>query len=315
MMQWPTPTNATKLRGFLGFTGYYRKFVSRYGIIAKPLTQLLTKKGFSWSANAQLAFDLLNKAMTTTPVLALPDFDKPFAIEIDACDTGIGALLVQDGHLVAFFSKALGVRNQTLSTYEKEFLAVMMVVDKWRPYLQRGPFDIRTDHKSLCNLGKQHLETEVQHKAMSKLVGLQFRFQYKRDIDNGAANTLSRVGNRLDLAALSACQLAWVQEVSNSYETDADAQALLQQLALHNPDDDGFELHRGLIRRQGRLWVGANSALRTKLLSALHNSVCGWTLGRHGHLSPRQEALRVARPEEGRGRVCATMCCVPARQT
>lgn len=172
MRAWPTPTNPTELRGFLGLTGYYRKFVSRYGIIAKPLTQLLTKKGFKWSEQAQAAFELLKSAMANTPVLALPDFTRPFSIETDACDTGVGAVLVHDGHPIAYLSKALGVRNQRLSIYEKEFLAVMMAVEKWRPYLQRAPFVIVTDHKSLCHLGDQLLETELQRKAMSKMVGL-----------------------------------------------------------------------------------------------------------------------------------------------
>ncbi|XP_073357741.1 uncharacterized mitochondrial protein AtMg00860-like [Aegilops tauschii subsp. strangulata] len=105
-----TPTNATELHGFLGLTGYYRKFITHYGIIAKPLTSLLTKKGFEWTEKAQVAFDLLKRAMVT----ALPDFARPFAIETDACDTGVGAVLAQEGHPVAFLSKALGVRNQRL---------------------------------------------------------------------------------------------------------------------------------------------------------------------------------------------------------
>jgi hypothetical protein len=76
-------------------------------------------------------------------------------------------------------------------------------VDKWRAYLQRGQFTIVTDHKSLCNLGDQQLETDLQRKAMSKLVGLQFKFQYRRGVDNGAADALSRVGAALDIVALS----------------------------------------------------------------------------------------------------------------
>lgn len=210
MMNWPTPTNTTELQGFLGLTGYYHKFVPHYGIIAKPLTQQLTKKGFQWTEQAQLAFDTLKQAMVTTPILALPNFDKPFSIETDACDTGIDAVLVQEGHPIAYYSKALGIKNQKLSTYEKEFLAVMMAVDKWRSYLQRGPFTILTYHKSLCTLGNQQLETDVQRRAMSKLVGLQFHFQYKRGVDNGAADALSRVGTHFEAAALSLGQPAWV---------------------------------------------------------------------------------------------------------
>jgi hypothetical protein len=253
MHAWPMPTSATELRGFLGLTGYYRKFVPRYGIITKPLTQLLTKKGFQWNEAAQQAFEQLKRAMVNTPVLALPNFDQPFAIEPDACDTGIGDVLVQDGHPVAYFSKALGVQNQKLSTYENDFLAVMMAVDKWRAYLQRGPFTIIMDHKSLCNLGDQQLDTELQRRAMAKLVGLQFRFQYKRGADNGAADALSRVGHLLSANALSMCQPTWVQEVANSYAIDSEAQALLAKLALHSPDEDGFDLHHGLIRVRGKL--------------------------------------------------------------
>lgn len=151
---WPVPTTPTELRGFLGLTGYYRKFVPYYGIIAKPLTRLLAKKGFHWDDKAQTAFEMLKQAMVCTPVLALPDFKRPFAIETDACDTGVGTVLVHDGHPIAYLSKALGVRNQKLSAYEKEFLAVMMAIDKWRPYLQHALFEIITDHKSLCSLGE-----------------------------------------------------------------------------------------------------------------------------------------------------------------
>jgi hypothetical protein len=253
MQDWPIPTTATELRGFLGLTGYYRKFVKNYGIIAKPLTLLLTKKGFSWNDQAQAAFEQLKESMVNTPVLSLPNFDKPFSIETDACATGIGAVLVQEGHPVAYFSKALGIRNQQLSTYEKEFLAVMMAVDKWRAYLQRGPFVILTDHKSLCNLRDQQLDTDLQRRAMSKLVGLQFRFQYKRGVENGAADALSRVGHLLTANALSICQPQWLIEVTNSYETDRQAQDLLAKLAILSPDEAGFSLHKGLIRLHDRI--------------------------------------------------------------
>jgi hypothetical protein len=134
MEQWPLPTNATKLRGFLGLTGYYRKFVKNYGIISKPLTQLLTKKGFEWTPKATVAFLALKQAMVQTPV-ALPNFQLPFTVETDACELGVGAVLMQLGHPIAYMSKSLGVMNRKLSIYEKEFMAVIMAIDKWRQYL------------------------------------------------------------------------------------------------------------------------------------------------------------------------------------
>jgi hypothetical protein len=111
--------------------------------------------------------------MTTTPVLALPRFDIPFIVETDACDIGMGAVLMQEGRPIAFLSKALGEKNKHLSIYE-EFLALILVVDKWRPYLQRAPFIIRNDHQSLTFLGEQQLHSKLQKKAMAKMMGLQF---------------------------------------------------------------------------------------------------------------------------------------------
>lgn len=108
------PTSVTKLRGFLGLTGYYGKFVKHYEILDKPLTTLLNKMAFLWKPKAHQAFEALKQAMITTSVLTLPDFTLPFCIETDACDPGIGAVLSQHGHHVAYYNKALVQQTKNL---------------------------------------------------------------------------------------------------------------------------------------------------------------------------------------------------------
>ena len=131
MQDWPQPKTLKSLRGFLGLTGYYRKFVRNYGCIAKPLTQLLKKNSFLWNEDAQQAFIALKNAMCSTPVLALPDFTKYFVIECDASGTGIGVVLMQEGQPLAFTSQQIRGKNLGQSTYEKEMMAILHAVDTW----------------------------------------------------------------------------------------------------------------------------------------------------------------------------------------
>lgn len=137
---WPQPRNCKELRGFLGLAGYYRKFVRNFGVIAKPLTNLLKKNSvFVWTSEHVSAFTRLQQALSAAPVLALPNFDKPFALETDASGFGVGAVLLQDSHPLAFVSKPFGIKHMGLSVYEKEYLAVLLAVDHWRSYLQHAP--------------------------------------------------------------------------------------------------------------------------------------------------------------------------------
>ena len=159
---WPTPRNVKQLRSFLGLSGYYRKFIKGYAHLAKPLMNLLRKGAFEWSANAQVAFDQLKTALINAPILGIPDFSKTFVVETDASTHGIGAVLMQEGHPLAFISKALGPKWQGLSVCEKELLALVFAVQKWQQCLTGQRFTIRTDQRSLKWLLEQRLTTPFQ---------------------------------------------------------------------------------------------------------------------------------------------------------
>ena len=107
MEGWPKPSNVKALRGFLGLTGYYRKFTTCYGNIAAPLTSMLKKKSFFWNSEADMAFKLLKQSMTRAPMLALPNFTLLFIVECDASRSGLDDVLMQEQKPIAYFSTAL----------------------------------------------------------------------------------------------------------------------------------------------------------------------------------------------------------------
>jgi hypothetical protein len=277
IQKWPVPTNLKELRGFLGISGYYRKFVRQYGVISQPLTQLL-RKGvpFVWSSATQQAFDILKRALVTAPILALPNFAKKFEIETDASDVGVGAVLLQDGHPLAYVSRGLGPKTRGLSTYEKEYMAILFAVEQWRTYLQHAEFVIHTDHCSLAHLEDQRLHTPWQQKVFTKLLGLQFKIKYKKGADNRVADALSRHPQPTEsLLAISQLYPAWISDISSLYQQHPDAKELLTRLAITSSADDKYVLRDGLIRYKGRMWLPADAAFTAKIISAFHTSPMG----------------------------------------
>ena len=104
MASWPTPCSARGLRGFLGLAGYYRKFIHDFGMITAPLTWLLRKNSYTWSEEADAAFQALKRTLSTGPTLQMPRFDSLFVVDCDASSTGFGAVLQDEGPL-AFYSR------------------------------------------------------------------------------------------------------------------------------------------------------------------------------------------------------------------
>ncbi|XP_026441777.1 uncharacterized protein LOC113340943 [Papaver somniferum] len=273
MQNWPVPKNIKELRGFVGLTGYYKNFVQGYSLISKPLTNLLKNDSFLWTPSATHAFDQLNSAMSTTPVLALPDFTKPFVVESDASDLCVGAVLLQYGKPIAFFSKPLGPRARALSTYEKELLAIVLVVQKWRQYLQATKFTIKNGHQSLKYFLEQKLTTTFQQKWLIKQLGFDYDIQYKKGANNVVADALSRrptVG--VTCSSLVVSTPTWVHEVLTSYLEDAKVSQLISQLLLSPHSVPNYTYKEGILRYKSKLYIGTGGNVRQTLLASLHAS-------------------------------------------
>lgn len=277
---WPVPSTLRELRSFLGFTGYYRRFIQNYGKLCSPLHVLLKKDSFEWSPAATTAFHQLKEAMTTAPVLALPDYSKTFTLETDASGTGLGAVLMQDGHPIAYWSKGLSNRDQVLSTYEKELMAVVLSVLKWRYYLLGRHFLIKTDHQSLKYLLEQRVGTPFQQKWITKLLGFDYTITYKHGKDNLAADALSRKGGVTntedpvaELHALSCVITSWLDEIKHSWTVDAQVHKLLSDLQQGHPHA-GYKWDHGLLTYNDRLVVG-DTPVRQRLIHDFHSSSVG----------------------------------------
>jgi hypothetical protein len=278
IIQWKTPTTVTQLRGFLGLTGYYRRFVKGYASICRPLHEVLKKNAFHWGQEQEEAFQQLKVIMTTPPVLALPDFTLPFVLETDASGVGLGAVLMQKGQPLAFFSKTLGIKSQAQSIYEKEAAAILEALKKWRHYLVGNKLVIRTDQQSLKFLTSQRLLEGVQHKLMLKLLEYDYSIEYKKGSDNTVADALSRKVDHHsseECLAITTVIPKWMEEVITSYATDEACTKKLQELAIDPMSHPNYSLASGLLRYKNRIVVGQNSALCTTLFDAFHNSPMG----------------------------------------
>lgn len=259
-----------------------------YGVIARPLTNLLKKGKFEWTSDAEAAFVRLKAAMTTTPTLALPDFLVSFIIQTDASRDGIGAVLTQNGQPLAFMSHSLGVTKQNWSTYAREMLAIVVAVRTWRPYLLGRRFTIQTDQRSLRFLLEQRILTPEQQKWMGKLVGFDYEITYKSGSANAAADGLSRRANSPCLNIICSQQATLWTDLRGLQSTDAYL-LRLHKLAESSPGQP-YSIRHGLICFKNRVVIPPGSPIIHSLLQEYHDSPIG---GHSGVLRTRKRLAQL----------------------
>lgn len=199
IIEFPRPKNIKAIRRFIGMTGWYRRFIPNFATELAPITDMLKKSNlpFKWNEKANVAFEKLKTILTQPPILCPPDFSQPFIIQCDASDTGVGAFLTQniDGNekVVAFYSSKLNKAQSNYTATEKECLAVILAIERFRPYIDGVHFSVITDHSSLLWLQNMKEPTSRLARWALRLQAYDFHLTHRKGKHNVVPDALSRV--------------------------------------------------------------------------------------------------------------------------
>ena len=209
ILDYPRPKNIKQMRRFVGATSWYRRFIQDYAKISEPLTRLTKKSlNFNWGDEQEKAFQTLRSALTSSPILAYPDFHIPFCVQTDASDYGLGVVVtqVQDEkeRVIAFASKVMSSAERNYSTTEKECLAVVWAIKKFRHYLEGYHFSVIIDHSSLKWLYNLKNSTGRLARWALDLLEYDFEIIHRKGAIHHLQDALSRMYENQEIDKLSA---------------------------------------------------------------------------------------------------------------
>lgn len=201
ILSYPVPTTRHELRRFLGLAGYYRCFCWNLSVVIAPLTHLCSpNQPFVWTSDFQHAFDCAKSLLCNTPVLAAPDFTKPFKLKVDASATGVGAVLLQDGadnisRPVSYFSVKFKHHQLNYSTTEKETLAMLLALQNFEVYVgsSTAAVVVYTDHNPLVFLNRMYNHNQRLMRWALLVQEFNLDIRHKKWVDNVMAEALSRM--------------------------------------------------------------------------------------------------------------------------
>lgn len=291
---WPLPHTQTELKGFLGLTNYFRRFIRNYSSIAAPLTRLTSKaagKTVILDAEATAAFYRLKELLKSTETLAIPDFTKPFRLVTDASQIGMGGVLTQLGRPVAYESRKFSTAEMNYSTTDRELLAVVHCLKKWKIYMLHNPDnEIVTDHKP--NTSVQTKSTEHLSPRQIRWIEFLQQFPCKWIYEQGEGNIADPL-SRFNTYLLAILQVD-TDTLNPFNEGTLQLPKLLHTIALASTSDPYITEHPELTSEHGvyfsrdRIYVPQHSDLRTQLISLHHDTLHAGHMGKNHTLQALQ---------------------------
>jgi hypothetical protein len=259
ILQYPPPANLKALRRFMGMVGFYGRFIPEFSRKSAVLHDL-KKKGvhFEWRAEHQAAFEGLKRALSSAPVLQIPDFGKDFVLATDASERAISAVLQQrvgdDLAPISYYSRVLSPAERQYSVYEKECLAVLFGCEKARSYLEHKEFELYYDNLALCWLLKRAKDVGRLGLWVLRLSPFKFKVTHTRGVENVVADALSRVFDGQVSPDPPASWMALLQSLPLVYSSLSDHQSkdplcvdLRRRITDGLNNEAKFQLYKGLL--------------------------------------------------------------------
>ncbi|MCF8704065.1 hypothetical protein L3055_11050, partial [Corynebacterium sp. MC-02] len=270
IIQWEAPAKVPELRSFLGLANYYRRFVNGYSRIAAPLTELLKKdKPWAWTPDCQDAFENLKAAMSKEPVLALPDFSRPFEVHTDASDFAIGGVLMQNRHPIAYESRKLNETERRYTVQEKEMTAIVHCLRTWRHYLLGSKFVVQTDNVATSYFQSQRKLSPKQARWQDFLAEFDYDLVYKPGKGNVVADALSR---KAELAAVTVARSTILDAIKAGLPHDPEAVRLVDLASAGRTRN--FWIEDGVLLTSGRrIYVPKHDNLRRRIMRESHDTL------------------------------------------